>query len=387
MVIGVPKEIMGGEKRVAATPDTVSKMVAAGARVLVERGAGQGSFLTDEQYQAAGAESVADVAELFASCDLILKVKGPQFHPAKARHEVEMMKGGQYLVGFLHPASPHNHAVVEALAAKGVTALTLDCVPRISRAQSMDALTSMSTVAGYKAALLAANRLPKFLPMVGTAVGTVQPATVLVIGAGVAGLQALATAKRLGAIVHAADIRPDACEQASTLGAKIVALNVPVEIAIGEGGYAKRLPEPWLAKEREALREAVAQADIVILTALIPGKLAPVLLTEDMVRAMKPGSAIVDVAIDQGGNCEVTEPGEVLEKHGVSIDGTQNIPGSVPTTSTWLFANNMCNFVLYLIRDGEVRLDLTDPIISPCVVTRDGRVVHQGALEAMNPSH
>jgi len=386
MIVGIPKEIMRGEKRVAATPDTVRKMVAAGAKLLVEAGAGAGSLLTDDEYRGAGAELIADPGELFASCDLILKVKEPQFHEGKGKHEVEMMRKGQYLVAFLHPASPQNHAVVKALAAKGVTALTLDCVPRISRAQLMDALTSMSTVAGYKAALMAANRLPKFMPMVGTAVGTVQPASVLVIGAGVAGLQALATSKRLGAVVHAADIRPEACEQAKTLGARIVDVDVPPEVAVGEGGYARRLPDPWLAREREALREAVAGADVLILTALIPGSLAPILVTEDMVRSMKPGSAIVDVAIDQGGNCEITEPGEVVERHGVSIDGTQNIPGAVPTTSTWLFANNMYHFVTYLLKGGEVRLDMDDPIIAPCVVTKDGRVVHQGALEAMKLS-
>lgn len=386
MVIGIPREIMRGERRVAATPDTVKKMVAGGAEVLVEAGAGDGSFLADDEYRAAGAQVVADVAELFARSDLILKVKEPQFHEAKGAHEVEMMRSGQFLVAFLHPASPPNHDMVKALAAKGVVALTLDSVPRISAAQAMDALTSMSTVAGYKAVLMAADRLPKFLPMVGTAVGMVKPAQVLVIGTGVAGLQALATAKRLGAVVHAADIRPDACEQARSLGAKIVDLGVPAELAVGDGGYARRLPEEWLARERDALRGAVADADILILAALIPGKLAPVIVTEDMVDAMRAGSTIVDVAVDQGGNCEITEPGQVVEKHGVSIDGTQNIPGMVPATSTWLFANNMYHFVMNLLKDGELRLDMDDPIVRPCVVTKDGEVVHEGALEAMKPS-
>jgi len=293
------------------------------------------------------------------------------------------MKRGQCLISFLHPASPQNHETVRALAAQGVTALTLDSVPRISRAQAMDALTSMSTVAGYKAVLSAANRLPKFLPMVATAAGTIQPAKVLVIGAGVAGLQALATAKRLGAVVQSADIRPDACEQARSLGAEAVELGIPEEIAVGEGGYARTLPAEWLAKERSALASLVATADLIILTALIPGRRAPVLVTDAMVRAMAPGSAIVDVAVDQGGNCELTEPGQVVERYAVSIDGTANIPGSVPVSATWLFANNLYRFFAYLLEDGALRTDSDDPVAGPCLVTKDGQIVHRGALEAM----
>lgn len=384
LTIGVPKEIMEGERRVAAVPDTVKKMVAEGAKVLIEVGAGLGSYYADEEYQAAGAELVADVEELFMKSDLILKVKEPQFNPNKGKHEVEMMKNGQYLVTFLHPASPGNHKMINDLATRGVIGLTLDGIPRISREQSMDALTSMSTVAGYKSVLLAANRLPKFLPMVGTAVGMIQPANVFVIGAGVAGLQAIATAKRLGAIVHAADIRPDASEQAKSLGAKTIDLGVPAEIAVGEGGYAKKLPEEWLIKEREVLKEVVTKMDIIILSALIPGKLAPILITEEMVKSMKPGAAIVDISIDQGGNCEATEAGKVVEKYGVSIDGTKNIPGMVPTSSTWMFANNIYNYILNLVSDGKIVLNMDDEIIATSLVTNNGQIVHAGALEAMN---
>jgi NAD(P) transhydrogenase subunit alpha len=384
LTIGVPKEIMEGERRVAAVPDTVKKMVAEGAKVLIEVGAGLGSYYADEEYQAAGAELVADVEELFMKSDLILKVKEPQFNPNKGKHEVEMMKNGQYLVTFLHPASPGNHKMINDLATRGVIGLTLDGIPRISRAQSMDALTSMSTVAGYKSVLLAANRLPKFLPMVGTAVGMIQPANVFVIGAGVAGLQAIATAKRLGAIVHAADIRPDASEQAKSLGAKTIDLGVPAEIAVGEGGYAKKLPEEWLIKEREVLKEVVTKMDVIILSALIPGKLAPILITEEMVKSMKPGAAIVDISIDQGGNCEATEAGKVVEKYGVSIDGTKNIPGMVPTSSTWMFANNIYNYILNLVSDGKIVLNMDDEIIATSLVTNNGQIVHAGALEAMN---
>jgi NAD(P) transhydrogenase subunit alpha len=383
LTIGVPKEIMQGERRVAATPDTVKKMVSEGANVLVERGAGDGSYFADASYVEAGGKIVGDATEVFAKSDIILKVKEPLFNDEKGKHEVDLMKKGQVLVTFLHPAAPANHQMVKNLAEKGVVALTLDGIPRISKAQGMDALTSMSTVAGYKAVLMAANRLPKFMPMVGTAVGMIRPSNVLVIGTGIAGLQAVATAKRLGAVVYAADIRPDAREQAKSLGAKIVDVGVPAEIAVGTGGYAKKLPDEWLLKEREAVRETVLDADIIVLTALIPGKLAPVLVTEEMVKAMKPGSAIIDVAIDQGGNCEITEPAAVVEKYGVSIDGTKNIPGMVPTSSTWMFANNTYNFIAYLAEDGKINLDPEDEIIASSLTTHDGKLVHAGALEAM----
>lgn len=383
LTVGVPKEIMHAERRVAAIPETVKKLVDGGARVLVESGAGTLAYIEDEEYRRAGAELIRDVEELYAAADIVMKVKEPLFNEAKGKHEVEMMHKGQLLVTFIHPAAPPNHQMVKDLAAKGVVSLTLDGIPRISRAQSMDALTSMSTVAGYKGVLMAANRLAKFMPMTGTAVGMIQPATVLVIGTGVAGLQAIATAKRLGAVVYAVDIRPDAVEQAKSLGAKIVETGVPAEVAVGKGGYANHLPEEWLLKEREAIQEAVKKADIIILTALVPGKVAPVLITEEMVKSMKPGSVIIDIAIDQGGNCALTVGGEVKEFYGVSIDGTKNIPGMVPVSSTWMFAHNIYNFVAYLVKDGRVVLDPDDEIIASSLVTRDGKVVHAGALEAM----
>jgi len=387
LTVGIPKEVMQGERRVAATPETIRKMRQAGARVLVEAGAGGGSHFPDEEYTAAGAEIIANVEDLFAQADLILKVKEPQFRTAQNKHEIDMMRPGQYLVTFLHPANPDNHDMIKRLAARGVTAFTLDSIPRTSRAQPMDALTSMSTVAGYKAVLMAANRLPRFIPMVGTAVGTLEPAKVLVLGTGVAGLQALATAKRLGAVLYAADIREEACQHAKSLGAKLVDLKVPAEIAVGAGGYARTLPDEWLAREREILAPVVAQADIVITTALVPGKIAPVLITEAMVRSMRPGSALVDISIDQGGNCEITEHGQVCEKYGVSIDGTKNIPGMVPPASTWMFAHNIFNYAANLVKEGRVNLDMTDDIIASSLVTRDGRIVHAGALEAMTKGH
>jgi NAD(P) transhydrogenase subunit alpha len=271
MLIGIPKEIMQGERRVGLT-------------VWVENGAGAASYYGDADYAEAGAQLVSDAAALFAGSDVILKVKEPQFNTAKNIHEVDMMKEGQYYISFIHPAAPANHEMVKAMAAKGVTSLTLDGVPRISRAQNMDALTSMSTCAGYKGTIMAVNDLSKFVPQIFSAVGMIKPINALIIGVGVAGLQALATVKRLGAVVYAADIRPAAVEQAKSLGAKIVDLGIAEEYAVGEGGYALGLSDELLSKEREALKEIIAASDIIFLSALVPNKMAPILITEEMVK-------------------------------------------------------------------------------------------------------
>ena len=383
MIIGVPKEIMHGEGRVSATPETVAKMVQDGATVLVETNAGAGAFFTDAEYVAAGAEILADAAVLYQRADVILKVKEPLFNEEKGMHEVDMMHAGQYLITFIHPASPVNHEMVKLLAAKGITAITLDGVPRITRAQSMDALTSMSTCAGYKGILIAADILPKFVPQIFCAVGSIKPVKALIIGVGVAGLQALATAKRLGAQVFAADIRPDAAEQAKSLGAKLVELGVPAEAAVGEGGYAKELPEEWLLKEREILAGVLPEMDIVFCSALIPSKVAPILITREMVQSMKPGSVIVDISIDQGGNCELTPFGDQAVEYGVTIEGIKNIPGMLPTSSTWMFAQNIYNLLKYLAPQGEIKLDRNDDIVKGILTTINGEIVHQGAREAM----
>lgn len=382
MIIGVPKEIMPGERRVSATPETVKAMRDMGLEVLVQKDAGEGAYFHDPEYIAAGAEIVENPAEIFERADMILKVKEPQFNHDLNKHEADMMREGQYLITFIHPAAPTNHAMVKNLAARGVTSLTLDSIPRISRAQAMDALTSMSTCAGYKGSLMAANHLPVFMPMMATAVGMIKPIQALVVGAGVGGLQAIATIKRLGAVVHAADIRPDAAEQAMSLGAKVLDLGIAPEDAIGDGGYALALSPENLAKERAVLAEAIKDKDIVFLSALVPGKEAPVLITEEMVKTMKPGSVIVDISIDQGGNCEITPPGQTEEKHGVTIIGIKNIPGMLPTSSTWMFSKNVLNLVKYLIDDGEVKLNLDDDIIKAALTTHAGKVVHQGTLEA-----
>lgn len=374
---------MKGEARVAATPETVKKFCNDGMTVLVQTGAGAQSHFYDAQYLEAGAELVDDPSELFKRADLILKVKEPQFNERLGKHEVDMMHRGQYLITFIHPASPGNHAMVRQLADAGIISLTLDGIPRISRAQSMDALTSMSTCAGYKGMIMAADDLSFFMPQMFTAVGMLKPANVLVIGVGVAGLQALATAKRLGAITHAMDIRPAANEQAKSLGAKVIEAGIPQEIAIGEGGYANKLPTEWLEKERDVLRGVIKDMDIIFLSALIPGKVAPILITEEMVKEMKNGSVIVDVSIDQGGNCAITSPGIKEVKHNVTICGIKNIPGLIPTSSTWMFAHNVYNLVNYLVKNGNLVLELNDEITRSILVTRDGEVVHEGAREAM----
>lgn len=384
MIIGIPKEIMPGEARVSASPETVKKFITDGATVLVEQNAGVGSFYFDEEYKAAGAQIIPSAEEIFQKADLILKVKEPLFNKTYNKHEVDLMHEGQYLITFIHPASPVNHEMVKMLAAKGIISMTLDSIPRISRAQNMDALTSMSTCAGYKGILLAANDMPKFIPPMFTAVGAMQPAKVLVIGVGVGGLQALATAKRLGAVTYAADIRPAAAEQAQSLGAKVIDLGIPSELAIAEGGYAKNLPQDWIIKEREKLREIVKEMDVIFLSALVPGKIAPILITEDMVKEMQNGSVIVDISIDQGGNCEITPAGTTEVKHGVTLIGIKNIPGMLPKSSTWMFSNNVYNLVKYLTKNGKIELDTNDDIVKSILVTINGKIVHTGALEAIN---
>ena len=383
MIIGVVKEIMHGEGRVSATPETVAMYCADGFRVLVEKGAGAGALFSDQDYAQAGAELLDGPAAVYGQADLVLKVKEPLFNQKLGRHELDLMHAGQCLITFIHPASPVNHDMVRTMAKRGVIGLTLDGVPRISRAQKMDALTSMSTCAGYKGMLIAASDLTKFMPQMFTAVGKIKPCQVMVLSTGVAGLQALATAKRLSAVTHAVDIRTAAAEQATSLGAKIVPSGIPAEIAVAPGGYASHLSEEWLARERDAIREAVSGMDVIFCSALVPSRLAPVLLTPEMVASMAPGSVIVDISIDQGGNCALTVPGETCVKHGVTIEGIKNIPGMLPTSSTWMFARNMYQLVKYLVRDGQMVLDRNDEIVAGILTTLDGEVVHEGALEAM----
>lgn len=383
MLVVIPKEILHAEKRVAAIPETVEKLRSKGFDVAIETGAGAGIFIDDSEYQKAGAKVVKDVEELFAKADVILKVKQPIFNEAKKKHEVDMMPKGSTLVTFLHPAAPDSHDIVRKLRDRQVTAFTMDGIPRISRAQRMDALTSMSTVTGYRAVLDAAEQLPRFVPMIGTAIGPIKPANVLVVGAGVVGLQAIATAKRLGGVVKAWDIREAARTEASSLGAKIAGFDVPKELAIAEGGYAKLLPADWLKKEQEAISDVVAESDIVVLSALVPGTLAPVIVTKEAVARMKPGSVIVDVSIDQGGNCALTKPSQEIIENNVKICGLQNIPGRMAMHLAWLYAQNMFYYIDNLFKKVPGAADLEDEIARASLVTMQGKIVYQPALDAM----
>lgn len=384
MIVGIPKEIMHDERRVSATPETVKKMVADGYKVLVEKGAGVGAFYTDAAYAEAGAKMIDKAEEVYAKSDVILKVKEPLYNETLKKHEIELMKKGQYLITFIHPASPVNHKMVKMMADKGVIGLTLDGIPRISRAQSMDALSSMSTCAGYKGIIMATDDIAKFMPLIGSAVGVIKPANVFVIGTGVAGLRAVATAKSLGAVVYSTDIRPEANEQAKSLGAKIVENGIPAEVGVApDGKHANKLSDEWLEVERKNISAAVADADIVFCSALLQGRVAPILLTEEMVKTMRPGSCIVDISIDQGGNCQITPPGAREVKHDVIIEGIKNIPGMLPTSSTWMFAHNIYNLLKYLTKNDKIVLDLNDEITSSILVTKDGKIVHKGTLEAM----
>ena len=384
MIIGVPKEIMAEEGRVALLPQQVEELSKRGYKVMIESGAGAGALIEDTAYLKAGAEIVPDVRELYERAQVILKVKEPILNEKVGKHEISMMREGAVLVTFLHPAAPANHEMVQQLCERGITAFSMDAIPRISRAQPMDALSIMSTVAGYKATLMAAYRLPKFVPMVGTAVGATPPASFLVVGMGVVGLQAVATAKRLGAVISCVDIRAAAREAGRSLGAKDAGWDVPREIAEGEEGYAKALPPDWLKKEQEALAPLAGEADVIILCALVPGEQAPVLITKDAVSLMKPGSVIVDVSIDQGGNCELTEGGkEITHDNGVIISGYKNIPGRMPAHASMLYSKNICHFLLNLYKGDSGKMDLEDEINKEALITHQGKILHRGTLKVM----
>jgi NAD(P) transhydrogenase subunit alpha len=381
MMIGVPKEIKADEKRVSSTPETVKKMIADGFKVQVEKDAGVGSFFKDSEYEKAGA-TIVDTEKVWSS-DVVVHVKEPLFNKEKNKHELDMMKRGAYFITFLHPSNPQHHAFVMKMADSGIIGITMDSVPRITRAQIMDPLTSMSTITGYRSVLIAANLLPKFIPMLTTPVGVIKPANVLILGVGVVGLQSLATAKRLGGVVYALDTRKDAREQAKSLGAKIVDFAPPDDIAADKSGYAKRLPPEWLEKEKAVLRSILKDMDIVVSSPLIMGEEAPMLITRDMVQQMRKGSVIVDVAIDQGGTCELTKAAEKVDADGVFVVGTANIPGAQQIDSTRMYAENVYAFLKHISKNGRIELDMKDEITKQCIVTIDGKVVHEGTLRAM----
>ena len=373
MLIGIPAETRAGEARVAATPETVKKLVAGGHhKVVVQSGAGAGASIPDAEFQAAGATIAGAAAEIFGQADIVLVVRGPD--PSVTGQ----MKRGAILVGLLNP---YDSGVIEGYAKAGITGFAMEWLPRTTRAQSMDVLSSQANIAGYKAVLIAANEYGRFVPMLMTAAGTVKAARVLVLGAGVAGLQAIATAKRLGAVIEASDVRPAVKEQIESLGAKF--LDVPYltdeerEIAQGAGGYARPMPADWMRRQAELVDQRAKVADIVVTTALIPGRPAPKLIRGDTVKEMKPGSVIVDLAVEQGGNVEGSEAGKIMVKHGVKIIGLTNLPALVATDASALYARNLLNF-LALVADpktGERKLDREDEIIAGALVCIDGAVV------------
>jgi NAD(P) transhydrogenase subunit alpha len=369
MKLGVPAETRAGETRVAATPETVKKLTSAGHHtVFVQSGAGTGASLPDDQFAAAGAKIVPSAPDVYNQADIVLKVRAP------ADGELARMRAGQILVGLLNP---HDEQAAQAIAARGLTAFAMELLPRISRAQSMDVLSSQANIGGYKAVMLAANAYQRLMPMLMTAAGTVKAARVVVMGVGVAGLQAIATAKRLGAVVEATDVRPETQEQVESLGARFI--EVPLteaekELAKGQGGYAREMGEDYRKRQAALISERIKQADIVITTALIPGRPAPVLVTENMVRSMKPGSVIVDMAVEQGGNCPLSEKDRTVVKHGVHIIGHSNLPALAATDASALYARNLLHFLNLLLdaKTGELKIDRADEIVAGTLVCADG---------------
>jgi NAD(P) transhydrogenase subunit alpha len=372
MRIGVPKETAPGELRVALVPEVVGKLVNAGHEVLVQRGAGDGALIPDEQYEAAGATTVDSAAEAF-DADIVVKVAPP------GPEETQLLGSSTVLVGFLAPLT--NGVGVAAIARTGATSFAMEAVPRISRAQSMDALSSQANIAGYRAALIGAQELGRFLPMLMTAAGTIRPATVLVLGAGVAGLQAIATARRLGAVVQGFDVRAAVKEQVESLGAHFLEFDLGGDLE-GEGGYAKELTPEQQARQQELMAEAIGKVDIVITTALVPGRRAPILVTEQAVKLMKPGSVVVDLAGEQGGNCELSQPGETVIRYGVKIVAPLNLPSTLAEHASVLYARNIAALLDLMVKDGELQLDFEDEVIAGACITRDGEIVHAGARAA-----
>jgi len=381
MILGVPKEIVPGENRVALIPESVGQLVKKGVQVLVETGAGLNSSFLDEAYEKAGATIVPDAATLYSRSDMICKVQRPIVNEQTGKNEIAMMAPGAVLITFFAPLV--NHDIVQALADAKITSFSMDAIPRTTRAQSMDALSSMSTVAGYKSVLIAADSMGKFFPLLMTAAGTVPPVRVFVLGAGVAGLMAIATARRLGAVVEAFDVRPAVKEQVESLGAKFVEMPIEEQTET-KGGYATALSEEAHKREVEMLHKHVKDSDVVITTALIPGRPAPELVNEDMVADMKPGSVIVDLAAENGGNCTLTEPGCDFIKYNVRILGPLNVPSSMPIHSSQLYSRNVFNLLaLMLTKDGEFNLNMDDDIVAGTLITHDGEIKHEAVKAAV----
>lgn len=380
LTIGVPRETFPGERRVALTPRATEALGKLGAGVIVEESAGVDAGFPDGQYVARAAR-VGTRAEVFAQADIVAQVRALGANPVEGRADLPQMRAGQIVIGFGEPLTAVDEAA--ALARAGVSFFAMELMPRITRAQSMDALSSMATIAGYRGVLLAAEALPKIFPMLMTAAGTITAARVLVLGAGVAGLQAIATARRLGAVVSAYDVRSAVKEQIESLGAKFVVLSVEASAAEGQGGYAKAMDEDFYRRQREALTEVIREQDVIVTTAAVPGKKAPILVTAEMVNAMAPGSVIADIVAERGGNCELTRPGETVVHHGVSILGPLNLASDAPFHASQMYGSNIAAFLKLMVKNGELNMNREDEIIRETMVTHAGEVVNPRVLEIL----
>jgi len=377
--IFVPKEIRELETRVAATPETVKKLIGAGFPVTVERGAGEGSFIADKDFQEAGATLIDTAAAGYAGADIVLKVDPPLM--TSEQNEVALLKEGSILITHLVPANELE--LLGELCARKISCISMNLVPRITIAQKMDSLSSQASIAGYKAVLLGANALGKYFPLLMTAAGTITPARVVILGAGVAGLQAIATARRLGAMVEVSDVRMAVKEQVESLGAKFITVETDEDME-DAGGYAKEQSEDFLKKQREEVGKRMAGADVIITTALIPGRPAPLLIDEDIVKKMKPGSVIVDLAVQQGGNCALSEPGKTVVKHGVTLIGELNLPAMMQIHASQLYAKNLLNLVTHLGSEGTMPLDLEEPVTDGALLTHEGAVRHEPTRQLLD---
>tara|TARA_Y100001935_G_scaffold250205_1_gene249942 strand:- start:988 stop:2145 length:1158 start_codon:yes stop_codon:yes gene_type:complete len=381
MIIGVPKEILKNEKRVAVIPTTVKEYIKKGIEVIIETNAGAGSFISDSEYESVGAKIIDDVKELFSKSDLILKVNSPLMNEKIGIHEAEMIKNGSAFVSFFQTTMEIE--TVKKFIEKKITGISMHLVPRTTLAQKMDALSSQSNIAGYKAILIGAGHIAKYMPLLMTAAGTIQPSKVLIIGAGVAGLQSIATAKRLGAQVEAFDVRPVVKEQVESLGAKFVEVPSDENDGVGKGGYAKETSQEYKEKQAELLKDHIAKSDLVVTTALIPGKPAPKIITKDMVHGMKGGSVIMDLASENGGNCELTKPGEIFNINDVVIDGSFNIPSTMPIHASQVYSKNISALVNYMCPEGSLNLDMKDEIISGSIFVTNGEITNDQTAQAI----
>ena len=378
MKISVPKETIHGETRVAATPQSVKELIKAGYKVNIETGAGTSSFISDDDFKNAGANIVSSTNELYKDSDIITKVAAP------TSDEIELMPKNSILVSFFQPTIELEK--VKSISSKKITGLSMHLVPRTTLAQKMDALSSQANIAGYKAVLMGSSHISVYMPLLMTAAGTIRPAKVLILGAGVAGLQAIATAKRLGAQVEAFDVRPEVKEQVESLGAKFVEVSSESDDGIGEGGYAKETSDEYKKKQQELIKEHISKADMVITTALIPGRKAPILIGKDVVELMKPGSVIMDLAAENGGNCEVTEKDKVVTHNEIVIDGTSNIPATMPVHASELYAKNISALLLYMTKENNLNLDMDDEIISGSTFTHQGTITHEPTRNLLEES-